>query len=108
MIRQETNNKNYLFVCDFGESRSKYFAENFMKNGFKAMFCGIDDAAIFKITENHIHWAEEIIILSENVNRHWSLRFAEHMKKNMILFHIEDKSNKFESKLKELMRIIKK
>lgn len=61
--------RRILFVCAFGQSRSKFFAEKFMTLGYKAMFCGFDDLADFKISKAHIDWCDEIVLLDENWNK---------------------------------------
>lgn len=83
-------NKKYLFVCAFGQSRSRQFAEKTMLRGYRAMFCGYDDEADVKINKYIMKWADEVILLDEYINRthHWNyLLFT---KKSYTLFFIDD------------------
>ncbi len=61
--------KKILFVCAYGQSRSKWFAEKFMSLGIKSMFCGYLDDADFPITKHHIYWADEIVLLDKDIKR---------------------------------------
>ncbi len=85
-----------LFICSFGQSRSRWFAEKFMDNGIKAQFCGYDKEATPKLENWAIDWADIIVILdkhfSDNVNL---IEFPNFSLKEVIHFHIEDKPYEF-------------
>ena len=104
--------KRYLFVCAYAQSRSKFMAERFMDIGKRAMFVGYEDDADFKITKEHIDWADEIILLCEHIERtvHYDYIQAkvadsnnEEEYKTYIKHYIDDEPQRFEQEYVSLM-----
>jgi len=56
---------NILFICDFGESRSKYFAEQFKNKCFETAYRGFCDEAERVLNIRQIEWADVIVVLSD-------------------------------------------
>lgn len=98
--------KRYLFICAYAQSRSKYMAEEFMKMGYMSMFCGYLDDADFKITKEHIEWADTIILLCKHIERtiHYSyiVEGAEIYDKHLIKHYIDDEPSTFNKELTNL------
>lgn len=89
--------KRVLFICMYGQSRSRWFAEKFMTLGIKAMFCGhYTEHADFPITKHHIEWAEEIVLLDKDIKR--TVHYDVILKSGKIVLEhfIEDEPYKFE------------
>lgn len=83
--------KRYLFICVFGESRSRYFAERFMEMGIKALPCGYDIEASIKFNKSLINWADEIILL----DKHLTPECDYIMPNTYIEYYINDEPVKF-------------
>lgn len=97
-------NKRYLFVCAFGQSRSRYFAEMFMKNGFMAIFCGYDSEADIVISKELVEWSDEIILLDKNnIKCKWLNHLLEG--KNSFNFFIEDIPTFFQVEFEKFLNI---
>ena len=54
-----------LFICAYAQSRSKWFAEMYMRKGRKAMFAGWCADADFPLNAQHLDWADEIVFLDK-------------------------------------------
>lgn len=65
-MKRIEENKKYLCVCDFAQSRSLYFAEELNKKGVIALRCGFDNHADIKLNKKLIDWADIVIILSSS------------------------------------------
>ena len=103
----DLDDKNYLFICSFGQSRSRWFAEKMMSLGYKAMFCGVDTHADFVLNKNHVNWADNIIVLDSHI-----LYFKNHRDmievegKKMIKFFIDDNPVEFENMFIKLLKVL--
>lgn len=107
--------KRYLFICAYAQSRSKFMAERFMETGKKAMFVGYEEDADFKITKEHIDWADVIILLCKHIERtvHYDYIQAkvadsnnEEEYKHIIRYYIKDEPQRFEQEYVNLMTLI--
>ena len=89
--------KRVLFVCMYGQSRSRWFAEKFMELGIKAMYCGhYTEHADFPITKHHIDWADEIVLLDKDIKRTVHYDVINKSGKVVLENFIEDEPHKFE------------
>lgn len=93
--------KRILFICAFGESRSRFFAEKFMKLGYMAMFAGFDDYASIRVQKGMIEWADEIVILDkywEKVDdvKSWIIEARDGYDKTILEHYIEDEQQIFD------------
>jgi len=100
--------KNYLFVCAFGQSRSRQFAEMAMKNGFKALFCGYLDEADFILNKHYLEWADVIILMDNYVERTIHYNAINNSNKIIIKYYIEDEPSTFKMLYPKLIREINK
>jgi len=96
-------NKNlkYLFVCQFGQSRSRWFAERFMEMGIKAVFCGWDSEADIKFNFPLIEWSDKIIVLDKDFETYNSI-----MDVDCLNFYIEDEPGNFEEHFDTLLEVL--
>ena len=87
-------------------------AERFMDIGKRAMFVGYTEEADFKITKEHIDWADEIILLCKHIERtiHYDYIQAkvadsevEEKYKTYIKYYIDDEPQRFEQEYINLM-----
>lgn len=101
--------KNYLFICAFGQSRSKYFAERCMNAGFKSMFCGYTEDADFVLASNHFKWADVVVILDKDFKREkelWS-DMIDH-RKPFVKFFLDDEPSLFDKNFAKMIKCINK
>lgn len=94
--------KRYLFVCMYGESRSRFFAEKMMQRGEMAMFSGWTDDAEPMIMPWMEEWADLIIILDKDIDR-FERRLD--MSKSASFF-IEDKPEEFNEKFDLFLQVL--
>ena len=104
----EAKGRTYLFICDWAQSRSKYFAEKFQEHGFNAKFRGFCKEADYPINQNIIDWSNVIIVLSnswlyDNEFHNW-LKYAEEQSKEIRYLHIDDEPRIFPEKVKDVLR----
>lgn len=59
-------NKKVLFVCMFGQSRSKWFANRCIQENIDAKYCGWFQEADIVLNEELTLWADVIVILDDN------------------------------------------
>ena len=85
-----------LFVCAYGQSRSKWFAEKFMTMGCKALFCGYLPEADFILNKHYIEWADEIILLDRYIERENIYCELEVCGKLITKYYIDDEPQYFE------------
>jgi predicted protein tyrosine phosphatase len=101
-----TEHRKYLFICNYGQSRSKWFAEQFMKKGKLALFCGINELADFRISKHYLEWADIIICLEEYIPKTLHNEAIDYYTNNFdkcrVDFYIDDEPMKFYSKYLEL------
>lgn len=88
------NDKRILYICTFGQSRSRYFAEESMKLGYMSLFCGYDDEADFVLSKNYLDWATHIVILDSYFFKAMGL-LDELNNKKLILYYIDDEPVEF-------------
>lgn len=92
-----------LFICAFGQSRSRYFAERMMELGYKSVFCGHDSYSDIQVKDQLISWADAVVILDEYFvkSAYWMyVKRTELMRnKKIIKYFIEDEPVYFEEKL---------
>lgn len=102
-------NKKYLFICQFGQSRSRYFAERFMEMGIKSLFCGFDDNADIVLNKNLIKHYDILIILDKDFYRNIKLiDLIDYYEKEYIKFYIDDEPINFDNKFREFMEKFEK
>ncbi len=99
--------KNILFICDYAQSRSKYFAEKFQELGYNTKYRGFCKEADIPINEIILNWSNVVIVLSDSWLHddefHNWLKIAESMKKEIRYFHISDEPGKFSEKFQKLL-----
>lgn len=100
-------NKNILFVCDYAQSRSKYFAQAFQEKGFNAKYRGFSNEADYPLNNTIIDWSDIIIVLSKSwvfVDEYadW-LRLAEFKGKDVRYCMIPDEPSIFDQNIKEVL-----
>ena len=59
-----------------GESRSRFFAEKFMKLGYMAMFAGYADNSFLIIQKGMFKWADEIVLLDKYWNKDNAMQYC--------------------------------
>lgn len=89
--------KRVLFICMYGQSRSRWFAEKFMTMGYKALWCGhYTEHADFPLTKHHIEWATEIVLLDKDIKRTVHYNVIMNSDKVVLEHYLEDEPGKFE------------
>lgn len=111
-INSEYKDKNFLFICDFSQSRSKYFAEKFIEKGYNAKFRGFSEDADYPLSEKIIDWSNMIIVLSnswmyEKEFKNW-LKYAESQGKEIRYCMIEDNPQIFPKEVEKILRWFEK
>lgn len=113
MVEYEFRNidkkKKYLFICAFGESRSKFYSDKFTLNGFNSKYCGFDKLAVNKFNSSLLKWSDVIIVLDEYFikyrAKYYLFNTIKH--KTKIEFFIDDEPKNFEYFLPMLCKKIK-
>lgn len=110
----ESKITRYLFMCDFGMSRSKYFAEKTMLSGNIAQYCGWVEDSKLKFTKHTLSdWddgLDYLVVLTKNIERHelslWAaIRYqCEERGVKLIKHYIEDDPVIFENEIKKFRR----
>ena len=61
-----------LFVCEYGQSRSKNLAEIFNKKykKYSSLFCGTHKEADIRIHIKLLTWADKVIFLDSQIEKH--------------------------------------
>lgn len=100
--------KNFLFICDYAQSRSKYFAEKFQEKGYNATYRGFSDEADYPLNEKIIDWSNVVVVLSnswlyEPEFENW-LKYAENTGKDIRYCMIDDEPRIFPEKLKQVLK----
>lgn len=99
--------KRILFICAYGQSRSRFFAEKFMSLGYKAMFAGFDELAEIRVQRGMFNWANEIVLLDEHWNKDTMTDFlvteAKSLEKTVLEYYIADEQSKFDEFCKRLL-----
>ncbi len=68
-IPKDVRDKRWLFVCAYGQSRSRWFSERFMMMGIRSVFCGYEDEADIKFNRDLLEWADKIVCLDKDFHR---------------------------------------
>lgn len=103
-----TKEKNkILFICDFGESRSVYFAQQFQKQGYITKAKGLDNSLSVPImyTVSDLEWADIVVVLSSSwrYDKTDTYLIEKYMKlKPVILHEILDIPEQFKHEFLEL------
>lgn len=98
----EMKDKKILFVCMYGQSRSRWFAEKFMKQGIICNWCGYAQESMITINQQLLDWADEIVLLDKDIER--ETRLYEHILESgkIILRHyLDDEPRLFEDWLQQ-------
>jgi len=104
----KADDAKYLFVCDYAQSRSKWFAERFMEFGRKAMFAGwVKEDADFPLTKEHLEWTDVIVLLDKDIKRQTDYDAIVGSGKRIIEHFIEDEPQYFDAKFEEMRRLYK-
>lgn len=105
-------NKRVLFICMNGESRSRFFAEKFMKLGYMAMFAGYADNSFLIIQKGMFKWADEIVLLDKYWNKdnamQYYIDYANENGKVVIEHYLEDEQIQFDKFCNNLLDTMKK
>ena len=101
--------KQILFICDYGQSRSKYFADRLDKMGYDTQYAGfVNGDGSRHITETMIVMSEIVIILSVSWRHVREFEDIVHLiqryGKQVYHFHINDESQKFKQYFDEFMQ----
>jgi len=97
----------YLFVCAYAQSRSKYFAERFMEDGEKALFCGHCEDADFKINKHYIDWADVIVLLDKDIERTVHFKYLLNTEKQIFKHYIDDNPAIFRNEYRKVQNKVK-
>ncbi len=90
-----------LYLCAYGQSRSRYFAEQDMLRGKIALFCGYDEGADIHINLALIEWADRVVILDKDFVRDIEYHAVENLSEELIHNYIEDIPWKFKELYEE-------
>jgi len=100
-------NKSILFICDYAQSRSKYFAEKFQEHGYNAKYRGFCKEADYPLNNKIIDWSNIIIVLSNSwiYEKEFEefLNYAEERGKDIRYCMIDDEPRIFPEKVKEVL-----
>lgn len=101
--------KNVLFVCMWGQSRSKYFAEQYSKINSNTKYCGYLQE---KSLRHHIDWADVIVVLDKDWFRQiyskiqLDLERLENIDKRKINHYIIDEPRNFKSYYSDFLEML--
>jgi predicted protein tyrosine phosphatase len=96
--------KKYLFICAYGQSRSRYFSERFMEMGIKSLFCGYVKDADIVYNQQLMRWADEIVVLDNYFEKTSEGKYCE---KKYIKFYIDDEPSLHKHRFREFMELFK-
>lgn len=91
-----------LFICAFGQSRSRYFAEQMMLKGYMSLFCGYDKEADIKYNKELMLWATKIVILD---NYFLQTSEGKYLEKDHIKFYIDDEPSSHNERFEDFFNI---
>ena len=77
-----------------------------METGLMSMFTGYSQYSDFIVTQNHIKWATDVIILDKYFIRETLFKELYIPKEKIVYFHIEDEPQEFKDKLTELLMLL--
>ncbi len=104
-IPSANTDKRWLFVCAYGQSRSRWFSERFMMMGVRSLFCGYEPEADIMFTRDLVEWADKIVCLDKDFHRvSWVDPFITEIINDKVVwidYFIQDESNTFLTKFKE-------
>lgn len=99
-----------LFVCQFGQSRSLYFAQRMQKLGKVALCCGVMRDSLININDQLLEWADLIVLLSDELEKQGEPTWLEYINceaechdKTVILNYIQDEPSQFPDEFTKFM-----
>ena len=101
----EKSNIKILFVCMYGQSRSRFFAEYYNKQGVIANFCGYVDDADIQINISLVETYDLIVILDRYFERTGMFSYI-NQNKPYILCYIEDMPENFKEYINTIDTLI--
>lgn len=110
IFKENDVEKSVLFICLFGQSRSKYFAEEYMKLGNVAMYGGIEHDGLIEVDFNLMAEYDIIVFLDKEAKEHlMQKRYVEWFLDSEIIFidyFIDDNPILFDEKFKKFLPIL--
>lgn len=94
-----------LFICDYGQSRSVYFANRLKELNIQAQYCGLCNEADVKLDKALIEWSNNIVMLSSSYEYIPEVREML-SDKSIIEYYIDDEPSNFSNKFDEFIKML--
>ena len=99
---------DFIFICEYGQSRSRYFAIKLMRKGYTAAFCGVNKDSDIKCTDNLLCGSKVAVFLDKGAYKEFQRQYPKFPCTNAIIFHIEDEPMLFNEKFSIFSKLLNK